>query len=88
MIDIDEIWSRVKSFEGEVFHQKKGGEFTYEVREDKLLLSRTDWFIYKKHLEEALGLVPLKNTVPVQHLYAPSYIYAILMDERIRRDDW
>jgi hypothetical protein len=36
----------------------------------------------------APGLVPLENTVPVQHLRGPSYIYAILMDPRIRQDDW
>jgi hypothetical protein len=35
-----------------------------------------------------LRYVPLPNTVPVQHLRGPSYIYAILMDSRIRRTDW
>ena len=39
-------------------------------------------------MEEAAALVPLANTVPVQHLRAPSYIYAILMDPRIRQSDW
>lgn len=36
----------------------------------------------------ALTLVTLANTVPVQHLRDPSYLYAILMDERIRGQDW
>lgn len=30
-------------------------------------------------IEEALGRVPLANTVAVQHLFGPSYIYAVLM---------
>jgi hypothetical protein len=32
--------------------------------------------------------VPLSSTVEMNHLQGPSYIYAILMDSRIRRDDW
>jgi hypothetical protein len=31
---------------------------------------------------------PLPNTVPVQNLQGPSYLYAILMDSRIRDGDW
>ena len=27
--------------------------------------------------------MPFKNTVPLQHLRAPSYLYAILTDKRI-----
>jgi hypothetical protein len=49
---------------------------------------RTKQNIAKAHFAEALAYVPLRNTVPVQHLRGPSYIYAILMDERIRRHDW
>lgn len=39
-------------------------------------------------IEKALERVPLKNTVAVQDLLAPSYIYGILMDARIRESDW
>ena len=38
--------------------------------------------------EEALKFVPLNNTVPLQNLQAPSYLFAILMDKRIRKSDW
>jgi len=38
--------------------------------------------------EEAFRLAPLKNTVIVQRLQGPSYIYAVLMDKRIRQNDW
>jgi hypothetical protein len=53
-----------------------------------LVPDRTDWAIPRKHLAEVLDLVPLANTVAVQHLYGPSYIYAVLMDSRIRGRDW
>ena len=82
------VWSRITAHEGEIFRQIRGGEFSYAVTGDYLQLDRTNQAIPRKHIEEALGLVPLNNTVPVQHLRAPSYIFAILMDDRVRGTDW
>ena len=44
--------------------------------------------IHVSQFEQALEFVPLHNTKPVQHLQGPSYLYAILMDDRIRGEDW
>jgi len=44
---------------------------------------RTNVQISKAHFMEALEHYPLSNTVPLQKLRGPSYIYAILMDKRI-----
>lgn len=88
MPDIDTVWARIEANEGETFCQIRGQRFTYEVHGDHLTPSTTNWNIPKSHFEEGLGLVPLKNTVAVQHLFGPSYIYAILMDHRIRQRDW
>lgn len=84
----DEVWSRIVTHAGDSFRQIRGGEFTYAVEGGHLVLSRTNHALPRSHIEEALKLVPLSNTVVVQHLRAPSYIFAILMDERIRRGDW
>lgn len=88
MTDIDEVWSRITAHTGEKFYQIRGGEFTYEVSGGHVHPDRTKQQIPKSHFEEALGYVPLENTIPVQHLRGPSYIYAILMDSRIRQSDW
>lgn len=88
MITIDELWQRVKAREGEVFRQIRGKEFSYSIDRDVFVPSTTHWLIPKKHFQEALALVPLSDTAAVQHLYGPSYIYAVLMDERIRGTDW
>ena len=88
MTDIDEVWSRITTHAGEKFYQIRGGEFTYEVSGGHVHPDRTKQQIPKSHFEEALGYVPLENTIPVQHLRGPSYIYAILMDSRIRQSDW
>lgn len=88
MAGIAEVWSRIEQHQGEVFTQIRGGEFTYAVDGRNLKLDRTNWFIRRADIEQALDLVPLRNTVVVSHLNAPSYIYAILMDGRIRQQDW
>lgn len=84
----EDVWARLASHQGEAFHQIRGGEFTYSLTDTALVPDRTNWSIPRRHIEEALALVPLANTKPVQHLYGPSYIYAVLMDPRVRQDAW
>ena len=88
MTGFEKVWIRIKAHEGETFTQIRGGEFTYEVVGNMVTPDRTNQNFPRSHFEEALTLVPLKNTAPVQHLRGPSYIYAIMMDDRIRQSDW
>jgi len=89
MRNIEEIWSRIKSLQGEKFYQIRGAEFTYGVYGGHVIPDRTRQQIPKSHFKKALEYVPLINTTPLQKkLRGPSYIYAILMDDRIRQDDW
>ena len=81
------VWRRIKTHAGEQFTQIRGGKFTYEVIGGHVVPDRTNQQIPKSHFEEAFALIPLENTVQVHHLRGPSYIYAILMDDRIRMDD-
>ena len=37
---------------------------------------------------KALDRLPLENTGSVRDLQGPSYVFAILMDDRIRRGEW
>jgi len=80
----EETWDRIREHSGETFKQIRGGEFTYEFRGGYIVLSRTNHNIAQSGFKEACDLVPLKNTVVVQHLRGPSYIYAIFMRVRIR----
>lgn len=88
MIPFSEIMSRIEAHAGEEFQQIRGGRFTYAVYGSYLTPDRTNQNIPISYFEKAVELLPLENTVPVQHLRGPSYIYAILMDRRIRWDDW
>lgn len=85
---IEVLWERIKECEGQVFRQIKGGEFSYIVKGNLIKLSRTNRSVSKNTFEKALEYVPLDNTVPLQQLQAPSYLFAILMDKRIRKNDW
>lgn len=87
-MNIEVLWERIKECEEQVFQQIKGGEFSYKLKGNLIVLSRTNRSISKEIFNQALKEVPLKNTVPLQNLQAPSYLYAILMDRRIRRNDW
>lgn len=82
-IDIEIIWKMIGDHAGEIFRQIRGGEFTYVMKGNAVIPDRTNVQISKAHFIEALEHYPLSNTVPLQKLRGPSYIYAILMDKRI-----
>ena len=86
--DPNEVWRRIEQNAGEKFRQLGGRPFTYKIRSRCVVPSTTARQIHRSQFDRALKLVPLENTVPVQHLQGPSYIYAILMDARIRGSDW
>jgi len=70
------------------FQQIRGGEFYYNIKGNSIILIRINIVISKATFNEALKEVPLDNTVPIQNLQVPSYMYAILMDNRIKRNGW
>lgn len=86
MIEI--VWERIKENEGQVFRQIRGGEFTYKIKGNAIELHRTNRLVFKGIIEKALQYVPLENTKPLQMFQAPSCLYALLMDYRIRKSDW
>ena len=83
-----EVWRRITFLEGQVFRQIRGGEFSFECRANGLDLSRTNQVLARSTVEEAYGRAPFRSTTVLQDLRAPSYLYAILMDDRVRQGDW
>ena len=88
MVEFVDVWTRIRSHSGEVFRQIHGGEFTYVAHDGYVEPDRTRQNLPRSHFEKAFELVPLEDTKSVQHLRGPSYLYAILMDRRIRQSDW
>lgn len=90
MKDINDslVWERICNHAGHTFQQIRGKKFSYSITGYTLNLSTTNRSVSKKTIEQALEYVPLQDTILVQHLQAPSYLYAILMDDRIRNGLW
>ena len=84
MVSIIEVWSRIQQHEGENFETITGRPFTYEVDGNSIITSRTDFKLSKSDVEKVLGRVPLKGPGEITNdVRGPSYIWAILHDERI-----
>jgi hypothetical protein len=86
--DIGTIWTRIEAHAGETFRQKQGAIFTYEVGGGWVVPPRTNRLLPRTDFAKALQHVPLEGPGEIQHLQGPSYIYAVLMDQRIRVADW
>ncbi len=86
--NIDQVWQRIQAHAGEEFRQIRGQVFTYQAGEGYLVPSTTNQNLPKSHFAAALERLPFENTVPLQDLRGPSYLYAILMDPRISQGEW
>ena len=87
-MDVDAVWRQIVAHSGETFHQMMGKPFTYSARGRTIYLHTTNRMISRTAIEKALTRVPLANTAAVSDLSAPSYIYGLLTDDRIRGGDW
>lgn len=85
---IDVIWPRIVALEGATFTQLRGGEFHYRAADSYLELDRTNHNVPRAHIAEALRRWPLTGPGQLQDLRAPSYIYAILTDQRVRKGNY
>ena len=92
----DTVWQRIRDHAGEDFLAIDGTAFQYKLMEGSINSPKKSTLqvvgnrhpIYRSTFEKAMELVPLQNTSDVKHLRGPSYLYGILMDERIRCGDW
>jgi len=85
----DEVWKRIISYEGEKFITKNRESFTYQIRSNHLVPSRTDYNIGKTEIQKAYKKVPFKGPVVINKLVrGPSYVWAVLNDPRISQGQW
>lgn len=88
MVDISTVWSRIEAHAGEDFTLTRGDTFQYEVPGNYLRPLGRVRHLSRTNFAKALDRLPLENTRAVSDLQGPSYVFAILMDHRIRRSDW
>ena len=83
------VWSRIVAHQGDEFHTKTALPFTYTVDGNSLVTSRTDYPLSQAGFETAYRDVPIASPGVISRtLRGPSYVWAILHDDRIRRGDW
>ena len=86
---IDQVWTRIRSLAGEIFHTKTGEPFTYSVDGNNLVPSRTEYTISQGDFGKALALVPLDGPGQINDIVrGPAYIWGILHDARVLDQDW
>ena len=85
----EEVWKRIVAFEGEEFKTITNLPFTYEIRGNSLCLGRTKYNISKSDFSKAYELVPIAGPGKISDIVGgPTYIWAILHDQRISHNEW
>ncbi len=86
------VWRRIEKCQGEQFHTATGLPFTYEVEGRGIWFFRNGKRINRKltqaQLEVAISRCPLKSTTDINDLMDYPYLFAVLMDQRIRDHAW
>lgn len=90
MIDFETLWNRIIQHENEEFKTKTGLPFTYQISKNKFICSRVNYNISKKNFLQRylLGLPQVENINMKEITAGPSYVWAVLHDDRIRQKDY
>jgi hypothetical protein len=91
--DLEErVWGRVKDHEGEIFHTVKNLPFHYQVQGNRLWFfrqgKRVNMQLGRAEVKKAISRCPLEKTTEISDLRDYPYLFALLMDRRIRGEDW
>lgn len=92
MADIETVWDRIRRRAGEPFETVTGLPFTYRVPGDYMRVNRdgreVNQSLSKTNFAKALALMPAAQPSDIKDRRGSAYTWAILMDERIRQNDW
>jgi hypothetical protein len=89
MTNADIVWKRITALQGERFETKTGKEFTFEISGNVFIPSRTKYHISKGDFGTALEHVPLDGPGEISNLVRGSaYVWAVLHDKRVRKQEW
>jgi hypothetical protein len=85
----EKVWNSIVVCEGQLFQTVRGLPFTYKIRGNALVPSRTEYQISKSDFEKAFELVPFPGPGKISNLVrGPAYVWAILHDRRISSGEW
>ena len=88
----ESVWRRIESHQGEEFKTATKLPFTYAVEGAGIWFFRDGRRINRKltrsQVEKAVARCPLTSTTEIKDLMDYAYLYALLMDPRIRGQGW
>lgn len=86
------VWRNIEKFQREPFYTARRLPFTFEVEGNGIWFFRDGRRINRKltraQVEVAISRCPLKSTTEIKDLMDYAYLFALLMDRRIRGDAW
>jgi len=86
------VWQGMQKYQGELFHTSRGLPFTFEVEGTGIWFFRNRKRINRKltraQFDLAISRCPLKSTTEIKDLMDYAYLFALLMDRRIRGQRW
>jgi hypothetical protein len=85
------VWHRIESHQGEVFKTVRGLPLTYAVEGAGIWFDRGHRInrkLTRTQVEVAIARCPLTRTTEIKDLIDYPYLFALLMDGRIRGEDW
>ena len=84
--NIDKVWANICKHEGDVFHTATNIEYNYVVKDNYILINNDSRRkITKTNLSKALEIQnPTCSKIRNAGIWAPSYIYGIITDSRIK----
>jgi len=90
----DQAWTLIEKHVGDEFYTKTGKEFTYEIDGDGIVPSRTYWRIPRADFDLYFSGGPVagpggfRKDETLMKIQGPSYLWAIMHDDRIKRKGW
>jgi hypothetical protein len=89
---LEAVWRRVVSHQGEQFQTVRGLPFRFEVEGAGIWFFRDGKRVNRKltrtQFKVALSRCPLTRTTEISDLMDYPYVFAMLMDKRIRGQEW
>lgn len=82
-MEFDQVWQRITSNAGAEFRQKTGKRFTYTATSSSVTPSTTNRVLPRGDFARAYARAPLTGPGMLTDCQGPSYLWAILTDDRI-----
>lgn len=88
MTTIELVWERIRDCAGQEFRTVSGLPFTYHVPGNYLRVDRTNRNLSRTNFAKALPHLPAAGPGQLARRQGASYTWAILMDPRVRQENW